>query len=84
VGGGVQAGSLCASATNWPILPPLGDYEDEELEWDRTQDYSVRAGKEISYLTQLWSAVGYYCWRNENLGQLDRAVRRLKRVVRGQ
>jgi hypothetical protein len=28
VGGGVQLGSLGTSATNWPIVPAPGDYED--------------------------------------------------------
>jgi hypothetical protein len=31
VGGGVQLGSLGTSATNWPIVPAAGDYEDGEF-----------------------------------------------------
>jgi hypothetical protein len=31
VGGGVQLCPLDMSATNWPILPAQGDYEDEEF-----------------------------------------------------
>jgi hypothetical protein len=31
VGGGVQLGPLGTSATNWPIVPGLGDYEDGEF-----------------------------------------------------
>jgi hypothetical protein len=32
VGDGVQLGPLGTSATNWPIVPAPGDYEDEELD----------------------------------------------------
>jgi hypothetical protein len=31
VGGGVQLGPLGMSATNWPIVPAPGDYEDGEF-----------------------------------------------------
>jgi hypothetical protein len=31
VGGGVQLGLLVMSATNWPIVPSPGDYEDGEF-----------------------------------------------------
>jgi hypothetical protein len=31
VGGGVQLGPLDTSATNWPIVPAPGDYEDGEF-----------------------------------------------------
>jgi hypothetical protein len=31
VGGGVQLGPLGTSATDWPIVPALGDYDDEEF-----------------------------------------------------
>jgi hypothetical protein len=27
-GGGIPLGPLCTSATNWPIVPAPGDYED--------------------------------------------------------
>jgi hypothetical protein len=30
-GGGVQLGPLGTSATNWPIVPVPGDYEDGEF-----------------------------------------------------
>jgi hypothetical protein len=30
-GGGVQLGPLCTSATNWPIVPAPGDYDDGEF-----------------------------------------------------
>jgi hypothetical protein len=30
-GGGVQLGPLGTSATNWPIVPAPGDYEDLEF-----------------------------------------------------
>jgi hypothetical protein len=31
VGGGVQLGPLCTSATNRPTVPALGDYDDGEI-----------------------------------------------------
>jgi hypothetical protein len=31
VGGGVQMGPLGSSATEWPIVPAPGDYDDGEL-----------------------------------------------------
>jgi hypothetical protein len=31
VGGGIQLGSLCTSATSWPIVPAPDDYEDREF-----------------------------------------------------
>jgi hypothetical protein len=31
VGGGVQLGPLSTSATNWPIVPAPGGYEDGEF-----------------------------------------------------
>jgi hypothetical protein len=31
VGGGVQLGPLCTAATNRPILPAPGDYDDGEI-----------------------------------------------------
>jgi hypothetical protein len=31
LGGGVQQGSLGTSASEWPIVPALGDYDDEEF-----------------------------------------------------
>jgi hypothetical protein len=31
VGGGVQMGPLGTSATEWPIVPALGDYDDGEF-----------------------------------------------------
>jgi hypothetical protein len=31
VGGEFHLGSLSMSATNWPIVPALGDYEDGEF-----------------------------------------------------
>jgi hypothetical protein len=31
VGGGVQLGPLGTSATNWPIVPAPGDYDDGEI-----------------------------------------------------
>jgi hypothetical protein len=31
VGGGIQLGPLGTSATNWPIVPAPGDYEDGEF-----------------------------------------------------
>jgi hypothetical protein len=31
VGGGVQLGPLGTAATDWPIVPAPGDYDDEEF-----------------------------------------------------
>jgi hypothetical protein len=31
MGDGVQLGPLGTSATNWPVVPAPGDYEDEEF-----------------------------------------------------
>jgi hypothetical protein len=31
VGGGVQLGPLATAATNWPIVPAPGDYDDREI-----------------------------------------------------
>jgi hypothetical protein len=31
VGGGVQLGPLATSATEWPIIPSPGDYDDGEF-----------------------------------------------------
>jgi hypothetical protein len=31
VGGGVQLGPLGTAATNWPIVPAPGDYDDGEI-----------------------------------------------------
>jgi hypothetical protein len=31
MGGGVQLGPLCTAATNRPIVPAPGDYEDGEI-----------------------------------------------------
>jgi hypothetical protein len=31
VGGGVQLGPLSTAATDWPIVPALGDYDDGEF-----------------------------------------------------
>jgi hypothetical protein len=31
VGGGVQLGPLSTAATNWPIVPAPGDYDDGEI-----------------------------------------------------
>jgi hypothetical protein len=31
VGGGVQLGPLGTAATDWPIVPAMGDYDDGEF-----------------------------------------------------
>jgi hypothetical protein len=34
VGGGVQLGPIGTAATDWPIVPALGDYDDGEFWWN--------------------------------------------------